>query len=57
MGRALGKGGFAICHEGESEGEQFALKIVKSHMSQDKMKQKVSPYCFNLSCSSMLIIP
>lgn len=43
MGKLLGKGGFAICHEGEnkSTGEKFALKIVKSQMSQEKMKQKV----------------
>jgi hypothetical protein len=51
MGRLLGKGGFAICNEGEnkSTGEKFALKIVKSQMSQEKMKQKVR---LAIKCSS-----
>jgi len=42
-GRLLGKGGFAICYEGQLSGtkEKFALKIVKSHMPQKKMEQKV----------------
>lgn len=42
-GRLLGKGGFAICHEGTntSTGRVYALKIVKSHMPQKKMEQKV----------------
>lgn len=42
-GRLLGKGGFAICHEGRRQGgkEIFALKIVKSQMPQRKMEQKV----------------
>lgn len=42
-GRLLGKGGFAICHEGRRQGgkEIFALKIVKSQMPQKKMEQKV----------------
>jgi hypothetical protein len=44
IGRLLGKGGFAICYEGDNEdtGAKFALKIVKSHMPQEKMKQKVA---------------
>jgi hypothetical protein len=42
-GRLLGKGGFAICYEGEHAGikQRYALKIVKSHMPQKKMEQKV----------------
>jgi hypothetical protein len=42
-GRCLGKGGFAICYEGELAGtkQKFALKIVKSQMPQKKMEQKV----------------
>ena len=45
-GRLLGKGGFAICYEGEQAEtkKRYALKIVKSHMPQKKMEQKVS--CF-----------
>lgn len=43
-GRLLGKGGFAICYEGEQvqTNQKYALKIVKSHMPQKKMEQKVS---------------
>lgn len=42
-GRCLGKGGFAICYEGQLAGtkRRYALKIVKSHMPQKKMEQKV----------------
>lgn len=42
-GRLLGKGGFAICYEGQLAGTKqiFALKIVKSLMPQKKMEQKV----------------
>ena len=42
-GRLLGRGGFAICHEGQLSGTKqfFALKIVKSNMPQRKMEQKV----------------
>lgn len=47
-GRLLGKGGFAICHEGELRGKRygsrvykFALKIVKAEMNQKKMQEKV----------------
>lgn len=42
-GNLLGKGGFAICYEGqlESSKEKIALKIVKSRMPQKKMEQKV----------------
>ncbi|KAA6415917.1 MAG: PLK kinase [Lasallia pustulata] len=46
-GRLLGKGGFAICHEGELRGKRygsrvykFALKIVNAEMSQKKMQDK-----------------
>ncbi|KAI9640992.1 Cell cycle serine/threonine-protein kinase cdc5/MSD2 [Ciborinia camelliae] len=50
-GRCLGKGGFAICYEGQLKGtrKKCALKIVKSHMSQKKMEQKVSPMTPNHS--------
>lgn len=42
-GRFLGKGGFAICHEGRLKGTKqiYALKVVKSRMPQKKMEQKV----------------
>ena len=42
-GRLLGKGGFAICYEGQLAGTKqiYALKIVKSQMSLKKMEQKV----------------
>lgn len=42
-GRCLGKGGFAICYEGQLAGtkQTFALKVVKSQMPQKKMEQKV----------------
>ena len=47
-GQFLGKGGFAICHEGELVGKKyggqvhkFALKIVKAKMSVKKMEEKV----------------
>ena len=47
-GRCLGKGGFAICYEGELRGRKngaekkvFALKVVKAAMDQRKMEEKV----------------
>jgi hypothetical protein len=42
-GQLLGKGGFAICYEGQLAGtkRRYALKIVKSNMAQKKMEQKV----------------
>ena len=42
-GKCLGKGGFAICYEGQLSGtkKRYALKIVKSYMPQKKMEQKV----------------
>lgn len=48
-GRPLGKGGFAICYEGtHTETKQvYALKIVKSHMPQKKMEQKVKADILN----------
>lgn len=46
-GRCLGKGGFAICYEGELRNKGrgagktiFALKIVKTYMNQKKMEDK-----------------
>ena len=48
IGRSLGKGGFAICYEGETQsknqglaGQRYALKIVKSVMPQPKLAEKV----------------
>lgn len=50
VGRCIGKGGFAMCYEGElrtkTRGQDrkiFALKVVKAKMSQKKMEEKVSP--------------
>lgn len=50
-GKCLGKGGFAICYEGELRNKGrgagktiFALKIVKTYMSLKKMEDKVC--CF-----------
>lgn len=47
-GEFLGKGGFAICYEGELQPRgnrlptTYALKIVRAEMSQKKMEDKVS---------------
>lgn len=45
----LGKGGFAICYEGELRGKKngvenckFAMKIVKAKMPQTKISEKVT---------------
>jgi hypothetical protein len=45
VGKLLGKGGFAICYDGQllPSRRRYALKIVKSHMP-PKMEQKVSQY-------------
>jgi hypothetical protein len=42
-GKCLGKGGFAICYEGQLAGTKqlYALKIVKSYMPVKKLEQKV----------------
>lgn len=51
-GRFLGKGGFAICYEGELRGKKtglgnckFAMKIVKATTAQTKTMEKVWPLC------------
>lgn len=46
-GKFLGKGGFAICYEGRlvRNNRVFALKVVKSEMSQKKMAEKVRFEC------------
>lgn len=65
-GAFLGKGGFAICYEGELRGRKnvpgnckFAMKIVKAKMPQTKISEKVAviPYfewtpVLNFKCSS-----
>ena len=52
IGKQLGKGGFAICYEGELKSKRkgspksvFALKIVRAKMSQKKMEEKVCKVC------------
>lgn len=44
-GAFLGKGGFAVCYEGRlvRNGRVFAMKVVKSEMTQKKMEEKVRP--------------
>ena len=49
IGQPLGKGGFAICYEGELKSDhgelragKYALKIVKSIMPQPRLAEKVS---------------
>ena len=57
-GKCLGKGGFAICYEGELRNKGrgagktvFALKIVKTYMSLKKMEDKVpQPWVFEVGC-------
>lgn len=50
VGKILGRGGFAVCYEGQLPGhrKKYALKIVKSKMP-SKMEQKV---CCVMSCRS-----
>lgn len=47
IGKELGKGGFAICYEGQQRGRHgghtYALKVVKATMTQKKMEDKVHP--------------
>ncbi|RMZ87627.1 hypothetical protein DV736_g5149, partial [Chaetothyriales sp. CBS 134916] len=42
MGRKLGKGGFAVCFQAESQtqGKIYALKVVKARVEQKKMAEK-----------------
>ena len=55
-GKCLGKGGFAICYEGELRNKGrgagktiFALKIVKTYMNLKKMEDKVrQPWAFQV---------
>lgn len=56
MGKHLGKGGFAICYEGELQcrvpgkrNKLYALKVVKAKMTQKKMEDKVLPADFPTS--------
>ena len=57
-GKCLGKGGFAICYEGELRNKGrgagktiFALKIVKTYMNLKKMEDKVrQPWAFAVRC-------
>lgn len=48
VGKELGKGGFAICYEGQQRGlhggKTYALKIVKATMAQKKMEEKVTVF-------------
>lgn len=55
-GKCLGQGGFAICYEGQLVGtkRRYALKIVKSHMPQKKMEQKVRSTSVSRSTESNL---
>lgn len=56
-GKSLGKGGFAICYEGRHREtkEVYALKVVKSHMPQKKMEQKVRHMLCELRDQSLTI--
>ena len=63
VGRCIGKGGFAMCYEGElrnkiqgQDRKIFALKVVKAKMSQKKMEEKVSP-SYDYRCFTFLIRP
>lgn len=50
-GLFLGKGGFAVCYEGKlvRNGRVFALKVVRSEMTQKKMAEKVTSTCCNVN--------
>lgn len=62
-GNFLGKGGFAVCYEGtlQRNGRVFAMKVVRSEMTQKKMQEKVPNPCahrqhawlLTQSCSSV----
>ena len=55
VGAHLGKGGFAICYEGELQcktpgrrNKLYALKVVKAKMTQKKMEDKVRRWSIKL---------
>lgn len=63
-GRCLGKGGFAICYEGELRGRKngqagsiFALKVVKAQMNQRKMEEKASHRAFFHAPANVELVP
>lgn len=60
IGAFLGKGGFAVCYEGTlaRNNRVFAMKVVKSHMPQKKMEEKVSLAApAGLKTSALISIP
>lgn len=57
IGGFLGKGGFAVCYEGTlaRNGRVFAMKVVKSHMPQKKMEEKVCLFLSRIAIGGLLI--
>jgi hypothetical protein len=55
-GLFLGKGGFAVCYEGQlvRNGRVFAMKVVRSEMTQRKMAEKVNCDFFFLRSKNVL---
>ena len=63
IGRCIGKGGFAMCYEGELRSKQqsmnktvFALKVVKTKMSQKKMEEKVSYSIPHFAVARLIVV-
>lgn len=56
VGKMLGKGGFAVCYEGQLPGhrKKYALKIVRSKMP-SKMEQKVWPAIMRSSETTLTV--